>query len=677
MDRFALLLDRLDFTIPGLDKALELYNAGDKTAAADAVADYFKTRKGPKYLFDETDIAKFTDTSVIKAADDICRHFMLGKELGENIDWRKNYDEEQHDFEWIWSISRTLYWQPLARAYALTGDEKYAKEFVTQFKQFVEAWPMDEYFGTLDEYGKQKVMTPHCWRTIEVGIRLYACWIPIMEYFKKSPTLDGEFYMWFLNSLYEQGLFAQTYYSFHKSCPNWISMEGTGLFTLGVMYPEYKAAEKWKKLGYQRVTQECKFQFDIRGCHLERTPIYHLTAANAFTMAYRLVILNDIPAPRFMLPTLEKAAEHLMSLVKPDMTTPMIGDADRNSLLTPIADESVYEGMNNTMDAQDANEIRAYYRVMHELTGREDFLWMATGKKEGKAPDIGHYFNDDSGHYIFRTGWEDNDSYTSLIATMLEGGVSLVHTHEDNGHLEIQVEGEDVLMDSGRYLYRTIDEVRWREYFIGFKAHNVAVVDNYRAGTGYKTYAGRRISRALCTRREDHGDYWFIELCHNGFAPLEESVTATRRVLNVKNRAWIIEDSFEGLGEHEYAQYFNFASDKVEAAGDNAYVFTGTKRKYNLKPLTDIESTYLKCGDDTPNEEGGWISYGYSVKYPIGQVCYKTHGGTPYRMITALYTDDAKIDFSEEGDKACVRVQVGDTKVTAEFTQENCELIKG
>ena len=185
------------------------------------------------------------------------------------------------------------------------------------------------------------------------------------------------------------------------------------------------------------------------------------------------------------------------------------------------------------------------------------------------------------------------------------------------------------------------------------------------------------ISRALCTRREDHGDYWFIELCHNGFAPLEESVTATRRVLNVKNRAWIIEDSFEGLGEHEYAQYFNFASDKVEAAGDNAYVFTGTKRKYNLKPLTDIESTYLKCGDDTPNEEGGWISYGYSVKYPIGQVCYKTHGGTPYRMITALYTDDAKIDFSEEGDKACVRVQVGDTKVTAEFTQENCELIKG
>ena len=84
-----------------------------------------------------------------------------------------------------------------------------------------------------------------------------------------------------------------------------------------------------------------------------------------------------------MEPTLEKSAQFIMSLVKPDLSTPMIGDADRDDLTTRRCDTSLYEGMNLTFDPYDLNEMRAYFRTWYEETGREDFHFMANAGKEG------------------------------------------------------------------------------------------------------------------------------------------------------------------------------------------------------------------------------------------------------------------------------------------------------
>ena len=47
--------------------------------------------------------------------------------------------------------------------------------------------------------------------------------------------------------------------------------------------------------------------------------------------------------------------------------------------------------------------MRAYFRTMYELTGEEDFLWLATGRKEGKAPEQRNYKYTDAGIYVMRT----------------------------------------------------------------------------------------------------------------------------------------------------------------------------------------------------------------------------------------------------------------------------------
>jgi hypothetical protein len=211
------------------------------------------------------------------------------------------------------------------------------------------------------------------WRSIDAAIRIYTVWLPAMLYFRKSPSWDEEGWLYFLNSIDEHAEFLCTHYSNHSRCSNWLTMECSALFQLGVMFPEFQRASEWKKLGYQRICHEVRYQFDHYGVHIERTPVYHLVSVLAFFQGYRLAVLNRIPVPPYVLPILERSAEFLMTLVKPNFTLPMIGDADRISLSTRKADESPYEGMNLTTDPVDLNEIRAFFTNMAELTGREDF----------------------------------------------------------------------------------------------------------------------------------------------------------------------------------------------------------------------------------------------------------------------------------------------------------------
>jgi hypothetical protein len=149
MNDVQILLSRLDYTHPALVDVRARIEAGDEAGALRAVVDHYRTRTSPTYLFDEEDIAAFDDEEVIREADQICEHFLYGYDLGPVIDWHYNPTiDSSRDPEWMWSLARHNYWATLARAYALTGNEVYAREFVRQMMQFNASWPMAEHIRT-------------------------------------------------------------------------------------------------------------------------------------------------------------------------------------------------------------------------------------------------------------------------------------------------------------------------------------------------------------------------------------------------------------------------------------------------------------------------------------------------------------------------------------------------
>ena len=601
---------------------------------------HFRESERPRYLFDLEDTRSFQDEQTIQEAELTLEHEILGHRFDGDIDWLYNATvHTSRDSEWTWSLVRHGFWIPLARAYQMTGDEKYAREFVAQLKSFSAAWPMQRCF---EQKTANMDFPGDAWRSIEAGIRIYTAWLPAFVYFRHSPSWDEEAWVCFLNGLHDHAEFLCRHYSNHTRCANWLAMESTALFQLGVLFPEFKRSSVWQKLAYRRICHEVRYQFDHDGVHIERTPIYHLVAVIAFLQAYRVAVANGIPVPPYMLPILERGAEFLMRLVKPDFTLPMIGDADRVFLTTRKADTSPYEGMNLTTDPIDLNELRAFFRVMSELTGRDDFLYFSTGRAQGHPPAQRSYAMRESGYYVFRDGWGEQDSYFLLTGTQVERGSLAHHSQPDACHLELVVEGRDVLVDTGRYLYDNCSRLDWASYFQSTRAHNTVGVDGRNMGEVPDTPPTVRGLRTFCHTVETSPTMDLIELSHNGWSFLDEPVFHRRRVLYLKPSLWLVDDVLSGSGEHEFSLYFNFAPGELVAdqKSPHAYVHRAGGHAVCCVPILN-EGLRSQVFEGTTDPKAGWISYGYAVKQPIPQLVYSIHGTAPRRFVTAFYRADS------------------------------------
>lgn len=635
MERMLKLLKRINFDVPELHTAGVLYEKKDYGACMDAVVSHFRERTSPVYLFTAKQMELLGDTEVLHEARKVMEHEIYGYRFGGEIDWFFNpTGNTSRDNEWSWSLFRHIYWQPLARAYALTKDEAYTKEFLHHMQSFAGSWPVKPFME--DDTFETKFKFPgHAWRTIETAMRIYTSWLPCMEAFRSSPDWGREDWVTFLSLICDHADFLMGHYSNHDRSSNWLTMESSALFQCGIMFPEIRS--DWLIAGYQRVMHELKYSFDNDGIHMERTPVYHMVAAIAYLQAWQLCVKNRIPAAPYGLPTLEKAAEFIMTLIKPDFSTPMIGDADREDLLARCSDTSLYEGMNLTFDPVDLNEMRAYFRTMYEITGREDFLYFATGRKQGKAPGKRNFAFRDAGIYIMRTGWEEEDSYFHVHGVQLERGEKSTHSHNDTGHLELHIRGEDILTDSGRYIYNSSCYKDWRHYFLSARAHNTLYVDDHEMGTVPGVSRVRGV-RTYCHRFEETPEYQIIDISHNGYVYTDDPIYHRRRVIHLADDIYVIDDQLTGLGrrKHDIRLYFNFAFGKLEDQGSGVFSYESQKgRQYCLTSLAAIHTErYILCGSEKP--AGGWISYGYGWKKPIPQLSIRTEGPVPLRYITVV-----------------------------------------
>jgi hypothetical protein len=234
----------------------------------------------------------------------------------------------------------------------------------------------------------------------------------------------------------------------------------------------------------------------------------------------------------------------------------------------------------------------------------------------------------------------------------LERGESRAHSHFDAGHLELQVEGEDVLIDTGRFIYSNSAWRDWRDYFYSSQAHNTVGVDDHRMGDVPGTSARIRCLRTWCHRFEPGPDVDLIEVSHNGYAFMEEPVFHLRRVVWIKPGLWLVDDVLTGVGNHRYNLSFNFPPRPLIADGGmpGAYVYHGKQIRVRILPLlpADIQVRMLE-GSLRP--KGGWVSYGYAVKVPAPQLIYAKVGSTPTRFLTAIVQEgkgDVRLETADE-----------------------------
>ena len=655
---------------------------------------HFQERKEPKFFIHSSkrkDIISslcehFADTSekIVTEADKICEHIfdllgsgpvkvyygmkakgfeghccdtqMESKELTaihhyKPIDWHidfksgyrwspKKYYKDieipygEADIKVPWELSRFQHLFVLSEAYWLTNDKKYAREFVNQISDWI-------------DNNKPKFGINWCC-TMDVAIR--TCnWILGYYAFKDSKVINQQFLFKFLKSLYQHGCYIiKNLEKGEVLTSNHYLSNITGLVYLGVLFPEFKDAKKWKEFGIKELIREMEKQVYPDGCDFEASTCYHGLVLELFFFSTLLVVINDNDfkgedyreiANRVFgkeyTDRLHKMFNVVLYLLKPNGRIPQIGDND-NGRLHMFAKREVLD-MRYLLSLGAIFFREPEFKVKEfGLSGEAVWVFREKGYKiwqdleQNCLTNINSRAFRDAGWYIMR-----NDKNYMIISCGADGqNGNGGHCHNDKLSFELCIDGEDIIVDPGTYVYTA--EPKWRNKFRSTPYHNTVALDGQEQNRFEEKslFRLRSEARVRINRWETNDEYDFLDAQHSGYERLSEPITHRRQILfNKKEDYWIIRDILTGNQKHTFDFHLHFASMKVEIIPQEPLSSVSNCEDANINLLV----LPLKTEDLKFFIENNWISYSYGTKVLAPVMKYSRVTYTPTTFIIALY----------------------------------------
>lgn len=646
-----------------------------------------RSRKEPVFFFDESDIKRFKlnpveKDKILKDADSICNREieLLGSGRGNidvqpgRIDWHKDFKNNESwdprvfytdtvlvkgngsDILIPWELSRFQHLPTLGKAYWLTKDEKYAREFVNEIDDWINNNP--------PQYGVNWTCT------MEVAIRAVN-WLWGYYFFKDSPEVTNEFLLKFVESLLVQGHHVMANL---ERLPGWLeflysliinrlpvktslqrSRRGVnnnhylsdlvGLVYLGVMFPEFKEAEKWRDFGIKGLIDEMAKQVYSDGVVYEGSINYHRLVTEFFLSSTLLCFRNGINFPQWYMKKLEKMIEFVMYYTKPDGISPQIGDNDdgRLHILSDYGDWDRHDhryllsigaalfGNPAFKQATDKFHEEAFWLLGEEGLSKRNSL---PAMREGaSSKDFSP-----SGFYIMRK----DELYIMVDCVSNDLKAPSGHRHNSRLSFELFAHDKSFIIDPGGYTYTGDKEMR--NLFRSTRYHNTVVIDDKEqnefdeAGLFEMAYQ----AKVKVNHWEVKKEYDLLDVEHNGYERLKYPVTHQRQIFFDKvNGCWIVRDILSGKGRHQVALYFHFAPMELELEHD-----------YPLAVKTRTEGSNIVI---IPLEKqgisveiiDGWVSYRYGVKQRAPIVKYSQNSAVPCSFCNIIYPYQGEVEVGK------------------------------
>jgi uncharacterized heparinase superfamily protein len=633
---------------------------GSYTSIHDFLKD-FRGRETPisflKQLLNSLELERDT---IVRHADKICNHIfdLLGsieKFLGEKIDWHADFKTgvrwnpkeyyknvkivrgDGSDIKVPWELSRFQHLTILGKAYWLTppssppskggdreslqggewGSEKYAREFVAQISDWIDSNPV--YFG----------VNWAC--TMDVAIRA-ANWITGYYYFKDSLSLADDFLLKFLKSILAHGRFIRNNLEWSEELTsNHYLSNITGLVYLGIMFPEFKEASEWKEFGIKEMVSEIDKQVYEDGVDFESSLSYHRLVLELFFYPALLCKINNIELPEKFWSKLKKMFEFVRYYLKPNGLAPQIGDNDNGRL--------------HIFEEREVND-HSYLLTLGSLLFPSSEL---------RTPNPASKAFKDAGIYIMR----DDNVYMIISCGPNGQKGNGGHCHNDKLNFELNVGGEDMIIDPGTFVYTPDPE--WRNKFRSTAYHNTIMIDGeeqnrfripprppfFKGGVEEGLFTMEDDAKARCIKWETTPNYDIFIGEHYGYTRLKEPVIHQREIyFDKKKISWQIKDRLISRapehqstrapeGEHLIECFFHFSpSVNLKQILNSEFQILGTRDRVTLKLNSSIFNLQSSIQSD-------WVSPSYGVKIPAPvavcrmktklplelnfEICLKTH----------------------------------------------------
>ena len=298
-DRRALIGLFADPLAASLRKTLR--HSGD--AAFDAtLLKYMERRAGPFYFYNGKQLPRYAEfikgvrpgevADELVRADDILGHLFPEQinsgsytvQLGSKIDWDAAPPASETDNpDFLHSLNRHTFWRQLGIAYNLTGEGRYVRELASELQSWSDQTPA---LKNPDDWPRS---SPHWW-LLDAADRA-SNWIDAYFMVLGSSDWTPAANTLFLKKIWEHGDFLnRATPSSYKT--NKTAIQAGGLLRIGMMFPEFTAAAGWENHGIDMTFRCLEAQFYSDGGHIEETPAYAASAADAFLENYRLAGLN-------------------------------------------------------------------------------------------------------------------------------------------------------------------------------------------------------------------------------------------------------------------------------------------------------------------------------------------------------------------------------------------------
>jgi len=381
-----------------------------------------------------------------------------------------------------------------------------------------------------------------------------------------------------------------------------------GLVYLGVFFKNVKQGQKWLNFGIKELKKEMKKQVYPDGCDFEASTCYHRLVLELFFFSTLLITRNDkgfngenyreisekVLGKEYT-ERLYKMFEAVFYLLKPNGRMPQVGDNDNGRLHIFAKREVLDMRYLLTLGAIFFREPK--FKIK-EFGFSEDALWVFGEKgyniwrslRENNLENIRSKAFSDAGWYVMR----NNKDYCMVSCGPNGQNGNGGHCHNDKLSFELMIDGKDIIVDPGTYVYTPYPE--WRNRFRSTAFHNTVLVDNQEQNRFIDDVLFSLKNDAKCKCLdfgEDDEKIWFRGE-HYGYKRLKNFIVHQREIrFYKKSKKLKVIDRFVGRGEYNLKWSFVFApglgisgvgvkSDKIEFEQVKGYYSLGYGEKVEV-----------------------------------------------------------------------------------------------
>jgi hypothetical protein len=521
------------------------------------------------------------ETELLQNAEDFCSHRFAflnlpSVNLDNPVDW--GFAPES-DRLWQYNLHYGEWAITLAQAYLISNDTRFKNSLIDLLNDWIDHNPVGKGAG---------------WEPYPISRRLVT-WSRVGLALAQDPSWQDFVKMRLVPSLRQQGKVLASNLE-HDLANNHLVANYKAMAWIGLLFPNWPEAEKWKSIGLTGLWAEMRRQVLPDGVHDERSISYHTIVLQDLLEVWWLAKQVGEVVPEDVEPTLVRMFQFLADTQTPNGTWPMVNDSvpgypvDPRSVL--LAGGVLFQTREFLRRGKGGDPGYALW-----LTGEVPSVGGDVGLNDSRLNDAMTVFKD-AGYAVLQ---DKNQSYLFFDAGPMGPKHIQGHGHADALSFVLYGRGRPLIVDPGVFSYHN---KFWRDHFRNTMAHNTITVDNQDQCVFWGPF---RIAYPPKVRLLESSDNHVVGE-HEGYTRFSKPVIHRRRIERRTTSEWEILDQFEGRGEHEFALNLQFAPGaEAQVSGVNGEARWPDGTSLQVICVTPPEKALAYI-------EQGWVSPGWNFK---------------------------------------------------------------